>query len=86
MASLTTERLLADFPRTDVRSALAAFDLRLVVNGFGPQPDVEVRRFMSRGASELAALLVCDALAAVLQYNAVLPYTMEQTGPSQGSD
>ena len=45
VAALTKERLLADFPRTDVRSALAMFDRRLVQKGFGPTPDVDVRRF-----------------------------------------
>ena len=78
VASLTKERLLADFPRDDVRSALAMFDRRLVRKGFGPLPDPEVRRFLLRGVRALAALLGCEAQAAILQYNGVLPYMLEQ--------
>ena len=33
IASLTKERLLADFPRSDLRSALAMFDRRTIVRG-----------------------------------------------------
>ncbi|CAK0899599.1 unnamed protein product, partial [Prorocentrum cordatum] len=83
VAGLTKERLLQDFPRTDVRSALAMFDRRLVQKGFGPVPDVEVRRFLLRGARQLAALLGCDEQAAMRQYDGVLPYMMEQMEPSQ---
>ena len=40
VAALTKERLLADFPRNDVRSALAVFDRRTVIKGFGPLPSL----------------------------------------------
>ncbi|CAK0797503.1 unnamed protein product, partial [Prorocentrum cordatum] len=83
VAGLTRERLLADFPRTDARSALAMFHRRLVQTGFGPVPDVEVRRFLLRGVRQLAALLGCDEQVAIQQYNGVLPYMMEQMEPSQ---
>ena len=83
VASLTKERLLADFPRNDVRSALAIFDRRRVLKGFGPLPDSDVRRFLLRGVRLLAALLGCEEAAAVLQYNGVLPYMIEQLAPSQ---
>ena len=83
VASLTKERLLADFPRNDVRSALAIFDRRRVLKGFGPLPDSDVRRFLLRGVRLLAALLGCEEAAAVLQYNGVLPYMIEQMAPSQ---
>ena len=36
IASLTKERLLADFPRNNVRSALAMFDRRTIVMGLRP--------------------------------------------------
>jgi hypothetical protein len=80
---LTKERLLADFPRNDVRSALAVFDRRLVRKGFGPLPDSDVRRFLLRGLRQLAALLGREETAVVLQYTSVLPYMIEQMAPSQ---
>ena len=83
VASLTKERLLADFPRDDVRSALAVFDRRLVQKGFGPFPDSDVRRFLLRGTRQLAGLLGCEEAAAVLQYNGVLPYMLRQMAPLQ---
>ena len=83
VASLTKERLLVDFPPTDVRSALAMFDRRLVLKGFGRLPDVDARRFMLRGVRKIAALLGCDEMAAVFQYSHVLPYMMEQMEPPQ---
>ena len=43
VSSLMKKRLQADFPRDDARSALAMFDRRLVLKGFGPQPVTEVR-------------------------------------------
>jgi hypothetical protein len=42
VAALTKERLRADFPRNDVRSALAVFDRRAVIKGFGPLPSSEI--------------------------------------------
>ncbi|MCP4244204.1 MAG: hypothetical protein GY772_26965, partial [bacterium] len=83
MASLTKERLLADFPRTDVRSALSIFDRRLVVKGFGPLPDAEVRRFLLRSVRQLAGLLEVDAQTAILQYNDVVPYMLRQMAAGQ---
>ena len=83
VASLTKERLLADFPRNDVRSALAIFDRRLVQKGFGPLPDTEVRRFLLRGARRLANLLGCEEEAVILQYQSALPYMIEQMQPLQ---
>ena len=83
VAALTKERLLADFPRDDARSALAMFDRRLVFQGFGPLPNGNVRKFVLRGVSNLAKLLGCDEAAAVLQYNAVLPYMLQQMAPSR---
>ena len=78
VASLTKERLLADFPRNDVRSALAIFDRRLVLKGFGPLPSSDTRRFLLR-----AVRLGCEAAAAVLQYNGVLPHMINQMAPNQ---
>ena len=54
VACLTKERLLADFPRDDVRSALAIFDRRRVMKGFGPLPDSNMRSFMLRRVRQLA--------------------------------
>ena len=73
VASLTKERLLADFPRDDVRSALAIFDRRLALKGFGPLPDIDTWRFLLWGVRKLASLLGCEEQAAILQYNGVLP-------------
>ena len=83
VASLTKERLMADFPRHDVRSALASFDRRLVQKGFGPLPDVDTRRFLLRGARQLAGLLHCDESAVLLQYESVLDYMIKQMHPLQ---
>ena len=46
VTSLTKERLIADFPRNDVRSALAMFDRRLVRKGFGALPDSDMRQVL----------------------------------------
>eukprot|EP00959_Pyramimonas_sp_CCMP1952_P404023 8465925-Pyramimonas_sp.AAC.1 len=59
------------------------FDRRLVQKGFGPVPDVEMRRFLLRGVRQLAGLLGCDEQATLLQYNGVLPYMLQQMEPSQ---
>ena len=83
VASLTKERLMADFPRHDVRSALALFDRRLVKKGFGPLLDVDTRRFLLRGARQLAGLLQCDESAVLLQYESVLDYMIKQMQPLQ---
>ena len=83
VARLTKERLIADFPRDDVRSALSIFDRRLVQKAFGPIPCNETRKFLLRGVRKLAALLGCEETAAVLQYNGVLPYMLSQTAAGQ---
>ena len=57
VAAMTKERLLADFPRHDVRSALAVFDRRQVNKGFGPLPSSDMRRVLLRGVRQLAKLL-----------------------------
>ena len=49
VACLTKERLLADPPRNDLRSALAIFDRRLVRKGFGELPCASTHRFLLRG-------------------------------------
>ena len=83
VACLTKERLLADFPRHDVRSALAMFDRRLVLKGFGPLPDPAVRKFLLQGACRMAGLLGLEEAAVVLQYNSVIAYMLEQMRPFQ---
>ena len=83
VAILTKERLLADFPPDDIRSALAVFDRRFVKAGFGPVPDTNVRRSLLRAIRKLAALLGCDESAACLQYNGVLPYMLRNMEPLQ---
>ena len=82
-ACLTTERLLADFPKHDLRSALAMFDRRLVRKGFGDLPCLNTRRFMLGGVRQVAAALGCDETAAVLQYNDVILYMLTQFTPGQ---
>ena len=82
-ACLTKERLLADFPQNDLRSALAMFDRRLVRKGFGDLPCLNTRRFMLRGVRQVAAALGCDETAAVLQYNDVILYMLTQSSPGQ---
>ena len=66
IASLTKERLLADFPRNDIRSALAMFDRRTIVRGYGPQPLASVRSRLLHGVRHLATLLGCEEATAVL--------------------
>ena len=83
VASLTKQRLQADFPRDDARSALAILDRRLVLKAFGPQPVTEVRQFMLRGVARLASLVGVEQAPATLQYNGVLPYMIAQSGPNQ---
>ena len=83
VSSLMKKRLQADFPRTDARSALAMFDRRLVLKGFGPQPVTEVKKPMLQGVARLASLLGVEQAAATLQYNGVLPYMIAQSGPNQ---
>ena len=78
VACLTKERLLADFPRDDIRSALCIFDRRLVLRGFGPLPDQRVRKQVLRAVRQLATLMGCEEAAAVLQYNSVIPYMLNQ--------
>jgi hypothetical protein len=78
VACLTKERLLADFPRDDIRSALCIFDRRLVLRGFGPLPDQRVRIQVLRAVRQLATLTGCEEAAAVLQYSSVVPYMVNQ--------
>ena len=81
VALLTKERLLADFPKTDLRSALAMFDLRLARKGIGDLPCQATNTSLRRGVRQVAAALGCDAAAAVLQYHDVLPYMLSQSSP-----
>jgi len=83
VAALTKERLRADFPRNDVRSALAVFDRRTVIKGFGPLPSSETRRLLLRGVRQLAKLLGREERAAELQYTDVLDYMIKQWAPAQ---
>ena len=82
-ASLTRERLMADFPPQDVRSALAIFDRRQVKKAFGSQPDCRLTGTLLRSVRRLASLLGCEETAAVLQYHSALPYMMEQMRPGK---
>ena len=77
VASLIKERLLADYPRADVRSALAMFDRRLMLQGFGPLADPYTRRCLLRCVHELAPIPDCEGHLAVLQYNGLLPYMLQ---------
>ena len=81
VASLTKERLRADFLLNDVRSALAIFDRRLVRKAFGPSGDSKVRTFLLRSVRHLAGVLGCDEASAVLQYNSVIPYMIQGMAP-----
>ena len=83
VASLAKERLRADFPLNDVRSALAIFDRRLVRKAFGPSGDSKVRTFLLRSVRHLSGVLGCDSAAAVLQYNSVIPYMIQEMAPSE---
>ena len=83
VASLTKERLLADFPRNDTRSALAMFDRRTIVKGYGPQPLASVRSTLLHGVRHLATLLGCEEATSVLQYNSIIPWVLEQMAPGQ---
>ena len=83
VAALLKERLRADFPRNDVRSALAIFDRRAVIKGFGPLPSAETRQTLLRGVRQLAQLLAREERAAELQYTDVLNYMLKQWAPAQ---
>ena len=78
VASVTKERLIADFPRHDVRSALAMFDRRLVRKGFGPLPDSNMRKVLLRGAGKIAVALGLEETAVVGGYKGVIQYILEQ--------
>ena len=80
-ALLTKERLLADFPYDDIRSALAIFDRRLVRKAFGILPCPRTRQFMLRGVKQVATALGCNPGVAVLQYNDVIVYMLRQFSP-----
>ncbi|CAK0804948.1 unnamed protein product, partial [Prorocentrum cordatum] len=77
-ACLTKDRLLADFPQNDIRSALSMFDRRLIRKGFGDLPSLQTRRFILRGVGTVAAALSCDEVAAQLQYRDVIPFMLGQ--------
>ena len=77
----TKERLLADFPYDDIRSALAIFDRRLVRKAFGILPCPRTRQFMLRGVKQVATALGCNPGVAVLQYNDVIVYMLRQFSP-----
>ena len=81
VAVLLQERLRADFPRNDVRPALAVFDRRTMIKGFGPLPSSETRRTLLRGVRQLAQLLGREERAAELQYTDVLDYMIKQWKP-----
>ena len=83
VASLTRERLMADFPPQDVRSALAIFDRRQIMKGFCLPTDSQLQRFLLRSVRQLASLLGCEETVAVLQYHSVLPYMIEQMQPNK---
>ena len=83
VAALLKERLRADFPRNDLRSALAVFDRRTVTKGFGPLPSAETRQTLLRGVRQLAQLLGREERAAELQYTDVLDYMIKQWAPAQ---
>ena len=83
VALLTKERLLADHPRDDVRSALAMFDRRKVNKGFGPLPSSETRKVVLRGVRHLAKPLGREEKASELQYIDVLSYMIKQWAPDQ---
>ena len=80
-ACLTKERLLADFPYHDIRSALAIFDRRLVRKAFGILPCPRTRQFMLRGVKQVATALGCNPGVAVLQYSDVIVYMLRQFSP-----
>ena len=80
-ALLTKERLLADFPYDDIRSALAIFDRRLVRKAFGILPCPRTRQFMLRGVKKVATALGCNPGVAVLQYSDVIVYMLRQFSP-----
>ena len=78
VACLTKERLIADFPRNDVRTALAMFDRRLVRKGFGPLPDSDMRKVLLRGARQISVALGLEETAVVGGYTGVIKYILEQ--------
>ena len=78
VAYLTKERLIADFPRNDVRTALAMFDRRLVRKGFGPLPDSDMRKVLLRGARQISVALGLEETAVVGGYTGVIKYMLEQ--------
>ena len=83
VACLTKERLIADFPRNDVRSALAMFDRRLVRKGFGPLPDSDMRKVLLRGARQISVALGLEETAVVGGYTGVIQYILEQMEDGQ---
>jgi hypothetical protein len=83
VASLTKERLIADFPRNDIRSALAMFDRRRVRKAFGPMPDSDMRKVLLRGAGQIAVALGLEETAVVGGYKGVIKYILEQMKAGQ---
>ena len=83
VASVTKERLIADFPQNDIRSHLAIFDSDEISKAFGPLPDCVLRRKLLRSVRQFAIALGVEKEAAVLQYNGVIPHMLEQMKPSK---
>ena len=83
VAALTKQRLQADFPRDDIRSALSVFDRRKQRIGFARLPSAEVRREVLRGVRMLAESLGVDPVGATLQYNDVSAWMLAQSEPGQ---
>ena len=57
IASLTKERLLADFPRNDIRSSLAIFDRRTVVMGLWTSASGECAQYIAPWGQKLGDLV-----------------------------
>jgi len=83
VAISSKDRLIVDFPKDDIRSALSMFDRRFVRQGFGPGVYSDVKKFLYRAVRKCATLLGADETAAVLQYHGVLPYLLRQMEPLQ---
>ena len=84
VALLTVERLKADFPREDVRSAMQCFDRRAICRGFASEaPDPTVRLVLLRGVKTLANLIGVGPAEAVLQYVDVAPWLISSTRTGQ---
>ena len=78
VARMTIDRLRADFPRDDVRSALAMFGRRLIQKAFGPAPHADTRKLLLHGVARLARIVGVEEHLAVLQYHGVLAFMLGQ--------